>query len=89
MGRDFFTLEKIDKIKIAIQILKLKGLNVTIPYKKKVIKYLDKTDKVSKDLQAVNTILNNKGKLEGYNTDVTGFLQGLKNIKKLNLTPNF
>ena len=78
-----FELEKIDKIKIAIQILKLKGLNVTIPYKKKVIKYLDKTDKVSKDLQAVNTILNNKGKLEGYNTDITGFLLGLKKMKKI------
>ena len=79
-----FQLEKIDQIKTAIRALDLQGLNVTIPYKKKIIKHLDKIDKTAKRLQAVNTIFNNKGVLEGYNTDVTGFLLGLKNIKKLN-----
>ncbi len=79
-----FQLEKIDKIKTAIRVLNLQGLNVTIPYKKKIIKQLDKIDKTAGRLQAVNTIHNNKGVLEGYNTDVTGFLQGLKSIKKLN-----
>jgi shikimate dehydrogenase len=79
-----FQLEKIDKIKTAIRVLNLQGLNVTIPYKKKIIKHLDKIDKTAKRLQAVNTINNNKGVLEGYNTDVGGFLLGLKNIKKLN-----
>ena len=69
-----FQLEKIDKIKTAIRVLNLQGLNVTIPYKKKIIKHLDKIDKTAKRLQAVNTIFNNKGVLEGYNTDVTGFL---------------
>ncbi len=80
-----FQLEKIDNIKIAIKALNLKGLNVTIPFKKKIIKHLDKIDKTVKTLQAVNTINNNKGTLEGYNTDVAGFLLGLKKIKKLNL----
>ena len=79
-----FQLEKIDKIKTAIRALNLQGLNVTIPYKKKIIKHLDKIDKTAKRLQAVNTIHNNKGVLEGYNTDVAGFLLGLKKIKKLN-----
>ncbi len=79
-----FQLEKIDKIKTAIKGLNLQGLNVTIPYKKKIIKHLDKIDKTARRLQAVNTINNNNGVLEGYNTDVAGFLLGLKNIKKLN-----
>ena len=40
--------------------LRLKGLNVTIPFKKE-IKYLDEIDKTAQKLQAVNTIKNNNG----------------------------
>lgn len=50
------------------------GLNVTIPYKAMVIPYLDEIDKTAYDLGAVNTIVNNNGKLYGYNTDVFGFI---------------
>ncbi len=76
-----FQLENIDNIRTAIKTLGLKGLNVTIPYKKKIIRHLDKIDKTSEMLQAVNTINNKEGVLKGYNTDVSGFLLGLKNIK--------
>ncbi len=55
-----------------------KGLNVTIPYKEKVIKYLDKLNDLAEDIGAVNTIKNNNGKLEGYNTDYYGFDYMLK-----------
>ena len=78
-----FNLEKIDKLKAAIITLKIKGLNVTIPYKKQIIKYLAKIDEASKELQAVNTILIKKGILEGYNTDVKGFLLGLKKMTEI------
>ncbi len=53
-----------------------KGINVTIPYKQTVMPYLDSVSKVAEKIGAVNTIINNGGKLEGYNTD---FL-GLKNM---------
>ena len=43
-----------------------KGINVTIPYKEKVIEYLDEIDPVARNLHAVNTIINKKGKLIGY-----------------------
>ena len=80
-----FQLENIKGINKAIKKLNIKGLNVTIPFKKKIIKYLDKVDKTSSLLQAVNTIKNNNGLLEGYNTDVKGFLQGLDDFKSLSI----
>lgn len=49
-----------------------KGLNVTIPYKQDVIKHLDYIDDGAKAIGAVNTIVNNDGKLSGYNTDYYG-----------------
>ncbi len=49
-----------------------KAINVTIPYKEKVIPYLDYIDPTTKMIGAVNTIVNNDGKLYGYNTDYLG-----------------
>lgn len=55
-----------------------KAINVTIPYKKDVIPYLDELDESAKQIGAVNTIVNRNGKLTGYNTDFTGFLYSVK-----------
>lgn len=49
------------------------ALNVTIPYKKTVIPYLDELDERARRIGAVNTIVNDHGKLTGYNTDAYGF----------------
>lgn len=49
-----------------------KAINVTIPYKEKVIPYLDFTDDTAREIGAVNTIVNKDGKLYGYNTDIYG-----------------
>ena len=51
-----------------------KAINVTIPYKQDVIPYLYEMDENSKNIGAVNTIVNKDGKLYGYNTDFYGFL---------------
>ena len=58
--------------------LGLRGLNVTMPHKNAVIKYLDEIDSKAKAIGAVNTILNNQGKLIGYNTDGNGAMIALK-----------
>ena len=50
------------------------GINVTIPYKKEVLQYLDEIDPLAKRLGAVNTIVKRNGKLYGYNSDYFGFL---------------
>ena len=49
------------------------GINVTIPYKKDVIPFLDGIDPLAKRLGAVNTIVKRNGKLLGYNSDYYGF----------------
>jgi len=53
------------------------GLNVTVPYKEEVIKYLDHLSGEAADIGAVNTIVRQEGKLVGYNTDYFGFMQML------------
>ena len=49
------------------------GLNVTIPYKKTVMAYLDEISPEAAAIGSVNTIVNRGGKLSGYNTDAFGF----------------
>ncbi len=49
-----------------------KAINVTIPYKNTVIPYLDEISEIAKKIGAVNTIVNENGKLKGYNTDYLG-----------------
>ena len=60
-----------------MRALNIRGLNVTIPHKVAVIPFLDKLDPLAKEIDAVNTIVNDDGVLTGYNTDATGFLQAL------------
>lgn len=48
------------------------SINVTIPYKEKVIPYLDYIDDIALSIGAVNTVVNKEGKLYGYNTDYYG-----------------
>jgi shikimate dehydrogenase len=53
------------------------GLNVTVPYKKLVMEFLDRTSNVAEDVGAVNTICVNNTRLIGENTDVQGFWMDL------------
>ena len=62
-----------------IEIFKINGLNVTIPYKEKIITYLDEIDKAASKIGAVNTIAIKDNKLIGYNTDYIGFIESFKN----------
>jgi shikimate dehydrogenase len=56
---------------------------VTMPYKKKIIKFLDKLDNFSKKTSSVNLVVKRKNKLFGYNTDIYGARECFKNkIKK-------
>ncbi len=68
-----------------IRILGIKGVNVTAPYKEKVIPVLDEIENEAKLIGAVNTIVNKEGKLIGYNTDVSGIEKSL--AEKLKLSP--
>lgn len=57
------------------------GFNVTIPFKEKIIPYLDRTEHTARIMEAVNTVHIEKGKLIGYNTDGEGFLHSLKHFR--------
>jgi len=61
-----------------LKALNLCGVNVTIPYKEKVLPFLDEITMEAKTIGAVNTIVNDRGRLIGYNTDAPGFLLSLK-----------
>ena len=61
------------------------GINVTIPYKEKVIPYLSYIDAQAKEIGAVNTIVNRDGRLYGYNTDFYGLRSMLEHME-LSLT---
>jgi len=67
----------------ALKAIKIAGFNVTVPHKIEMMKFLDEMDTTCKVIGAVNTVLNDNGKLKGYNTDMIGFLDP---IKKKNLT---
>ncbi len=64
-----------------IRALGIVGVNVTIPYKERAVKYLDSLSAEASEVQAVNTILNQDGTLIGYNTDIYGFAEPLKAMK--------
>ena len=55
----------------------LRGFNVTIPYKEKIISLLDDIDIIAKKIGSVNTVKISDGKLIGYNTDYLGFRESI------------
>ena len=67
---------------IKIREKKISGVNVTVPFKKEIIPYLDKLKFGAEATQSVNTILlTDNSKIVGYNTDIDGFENAIKNIK--------
>jgi shikimate dehydrogenase len=61
-----------------IAALNFKGVSVTLPHKVAVMEYLDAVDETAARIGAVNTIVNNQGRLIGYNTDCAGALEALR-----------
>jgi shikimate dehydrogenase len=75
---ELFPLEDITRLSDLLKIHPdLCGLNVTIPYKRAVIPYLDALDEIAGAIGAVNTIAIRNGQLTGYNTDVHGFMESI------------
>ena len=68
----------LEQATMAIRALNITGVNVTIPYKESIVKYLDELSSEAKTIGAVNTVFNSNGKLIGYNTDGKGFIESLK-----------
>ncbi|WP_282709434.1 shikimate dehydrogenase [Ligilactobacillus sp. Marseille-Q7487] len=70
-----------DKLEDAVQSIRtldMRGCNISMPNKQKILPYLDKLSPAAKMAGAVNTVVNDNGVLTGYTTDGTGFMKSLE-----------
>ncbi|MGC8538542.1 MAG: shikimate dehydrogenase [Candidatus Micrarchaeia archaeon] len=76
--------ERLEGAMLGMRAYGIKGMTLTSPHKENVIKYVDVVERQALELGAVNTVVNRKDKLYGYNTDSPGFVKALKKygIKK-------
>ncbi len=79
------TSDKLAAAVAALKVLAIKGVNVTIPHKEAIIPLLDEVDPQALQIGAVNTVVNNNGRLTGYNTDCSGFIRSAQ--KELGFSP--
>jgi len=76
--RKLLEQEEIQKLILDLREERVHGLNVTVPFKKEVIPFLDILSDEARNSQSVNTIYKNKDKIIGDNTDIEGFKIGLE-----------
>ncbi len=79
-----FPYEKLPNFVASLEIFPIVGVSVTIPFKEKIIPFLDEIDESVKRIKATNTLLIKDGKIFGYNTDWIGFVESLKEINDIN-----
>ena len=70
----------IEGIILEVKNGKIDGINITVPFKKSVIPFLDQLTSLAEEAQSVNTIFKKDNKVVGDNTDIGGFELGLKHI---------
>ena len=73
-------IHEIDNFIEDIKQQKINGCNVTVPFKKTIIPFLDKLSPEAQKTQSVNTIVFDNGDLVGHNTDIVGFEKAIKKI---------
>ena len=73
-----FEVKNIEEALRGMRGLGVRGVSVTIPFKTEVLPFLDKIEGLAKKVGAVNTIINRRGRLIGYNTDCEGALEALE-----------
>lgn len=71
-------IEKVSDVIESIKTLNMRGVNVTMPCKSEVLKYMDILSPAARIIGAVNTVINNDGILTGHITDGVGFVRNLK-----------
>lgn len=75
--------EDVQTVVDAVRAMDVRGLTVTIPHKVEVMQYLDEIDPIAQNIGAVNTVVNENGKLKGYNTDWLGVVTPLEKYTSL------
>ena len=72
---------EIENFLLKIKNQEINGCNVTVPFKRTVIPFLDKLSLEAEKTQSVNTIISYNGNLVGYNTDISGFQKAINSLK--------
>ncbi|KYF90691.1 hypothetical protein BE20_16980 [Sorangium cellulosum] len=87
LGLDFtyipFAVTDVEGATRGMRALGIRGLGVSMPYKQAVIPLLDEIDPIAARIGAVNTIVNEGGRLRGYNTDWIGAARALEEATQL------
>jgi shikimate dehydrogenase len=73
--------DELEEVVSSLRTTSVSGVNVTIPFKEKVIRYLDGLSEEAEHIGAVNTIKKESERIEGYNTDCQGFLKTLDDLE--------
>jgi shikimate dehydrogenase len=73
-----FEVKDLEEALRGIRGLGVRGVSVTLPFKTEVLPFLDKIEGLGRKVGAVNTIVNRRGRLIGYNTDCEGALEALE-----------
>ena len=76
-------VEHVKEVIDAMRVMGIRGLTCTIPHKIAVMPFLDEIDPIAKKIGAVNTVVNDKGTLRGYNTDWYGTVKPLEKYGSL------
>lgn len=66
----------------SIRVLGMRGVNITLPHKRRAIRHVDSLSDTAAVVGAVNTIVNDDGRLHGDNTDVFGFVSSLRSRRR-------
>ncbi len=72
-----FRVKNIGAAISGIKALDIKGVSITIPHKVSVMEFLDEMDEIASKIGAVNTVVNSRGVLKGYNSDCLGAIKAL------------
>ena len=81
--KKFLVQDEIHQLILDVREEKIQGLNVTVPFKKTIIPFLDTLSDEAKSSQSVNTVYKNKDKIIGDNTDIDGFKIGLEKTNQV------
>jgi shikimate dehydrogenase len=76
-----FQVSDIEGVLAGVRALGIRGCSVSMPFKETVVSYLDDLDEAARMIGAVNTIVNEGGRLVGYNSDALGAKSALESLK--------
>lgn len=77
-------LEDLPGVFMGMRALGIRGYSITKPFKETILPFLDELDSAAQDIGAVNTVLNENGKLKGFNSDWVGAVSAIEEITPLN-----